>query len=126
MRLDKNVLHALRKAITSVGSQREFAGLTGIHEVNISKYLSGKVTKVELETWEKLYPHIKGYLPANSNLPQITAGNTSDGAEEAILKDPLLSREQKRELLRNLHEMYLERKLGPPDNDEEENKHTDK
>lgn len=53
----------LRRAAEDLGSQSELARRAGIGKQHISKYIRGDIKKMEKETWEKLAPHIRPYLP---------------------------------------------------------------
>ncbi len=62
MKLSPAIVTALRKAIEHAGTQTAFATLTGVRQNNLARYLSGTIKKVEQETWEKLFPHIKAFM----------------------------------------------------------------
>lgn len=62
MKLSPAIVAALRKAIEHTGTQTAFAAITGVRQNNLARYLSGTIKKVETETWEKLFPHIKPFM----------------------------------------------------------------
>jgi len=64
MKLTKEILDAMSKAIDEMGSQRIFSQKTGIATQNVSKYMNGKVKNIRPEIWKKLYPHIVRWLPS--------------------------------------------------------------
>ena len=63
MKLTREMQSGIMKAIEHYGTAVELAKLTGIKQQNFSRYLSGQVKQITLETWQKLYPLIAPYLP---------------------------------------------------------------
>jgi Cro/C1-type helix-turn-helix DNA-binding protein len=59
MKLTKEIKNAIRIAIENQGTAVELARLTGIKQQNFSRYMSGEVKSITLETWQKLEPYIK-------------------------------------------------------------------
>lgn len=66
--ITEKVRRAIARAAEGYGGQSEFARQTGTTQQAISKYISGVIGKMSERTWRDLYPHIKQYLPADSNL----------------------------------------------------------
>ena len=58
MRIDDNILRALRKAVDEAGDAKEFAARCRVSASNISRYLSGKVHSITDDCWEKLRPEL--------------------------------------------------------------------
>ena len=63
VKVDREFREILRRAAEDLGSQSELARRAGIGKQHISKYIRGDIKKMEKETWEKLAPHIRPYLP---------------------------------------------------------------
>jgi len=62
-RIDETMLNALRQAVETAGSQSEFARRAGIGKQHISKYLRGEIKNMEHDTWMKLLPFIREFMP---------------------------------------------------------------
>jgi hypothetical protein len=65
MKITEDILKALQNCIHGIGSINEFSQQTNVNIETISKYLSRKTQSIKQETWEKLYPLLKPYLPRN-------------------------------------------------------------
>jgi hypothetical protein len=65
MKITEDILKALQNCIHGIGSINEFSQQTNVNIETISKYLSRKSQSIKQETWEKLYPLLKPYLPRN-------------------------------------------------------------
>jgi len=65
MKITEDILKALQNCIHGIGSINEFSQQTNVNIETISKYLSRKSQSIKQETWEKLYPLLKPYLPKN-------------------------------------------------------------
>jgi len=63
MKLTDDVLKALKSGIDACGSKAAFAAKAGINVASIGKYLSCQTMTIADDTWEKIYPVIKPYLP---------------------------------------------------------------
>ncbi|MBR2345371.1 MAG: hypothetical protein IKA71_06255 [Lentisphaeria bacterium] len=63
MRIDENILHALRMAVAESGGAKEFAARCGVSASNISRYLSGKVRSITDDCWEKLAGELSVHQP---------------------------------------------------------------
>ena len=60
--IDKGIHDAILKTIDGLGSQMALVRLCGIKKSHLNHIVTGKIKKIELETWNKLYPHIKDNL----------------------------------------------------------------
>lgn len=58
MRIDDNILRALKRAVEESGGGKEFAARCQVSASNISRYLSGKVRSVSDDSWEKIRPFL--------------------------------------------------------------------
>lgn len=67
MRINDNILRALRQAVNEAGDAKEFAARCGVSASNISRYLSGKVHSITDECWEKLLPELDLGTPPHAN-----------------------------------------------------------
>ncbi len=65
MKITEDILKALQNCIHGIGSINEFSQQTNVNIETISKYLSRKTQSIKQETWEKIYPLLKPYLPRN-------------------------------------------------------------
>ncbi len=64
MKLTDEIVRALHVCIeTSFSSVAEFASSTNTSANTISKYLRKETTTIQKDTWEKIHPLIKAYLP---------------------------------------------------------------
>ena len=69
MKLTSEIVQAIQMAANELGSQSELAEKVGVSKQNINRYISGKIGKVETETWLKLEPHIRKFLSESSQIP---------------------------------------------------------
>ena len=65
MKITEDILKALQNCIHGIGSINEFSQQSNVNIETLSKYLSRKSQSIKQETWEKLYPLLKPYLPKN-------------------------------------------------------------
>jgi hypothetical protein len=65
MKITEDILKALQNCIHGIGSINELSQQTNVNIETISKYLSRKTQSIKQDTWEKLYPRLKPYLPQN-------------------------------------------------------------
>ena len=63
VRIDETLREALKQAVESAGSQSAFARLTGLGKQHISKYLRGDIKRMEHDTWIRLRPFIREFMP---------------------------------------------------------------
>ena len=67
MKLTDDIVRALHGCINDCfDSVEDFARFTNVSANTISKYLRKEQAKIHKETWEKIYPLIRNYLPHNS------------------------------------------------------------
>jgi hypothetical protein len=112
MILDTEIIEAMRQAIIKLGSQRELARQIGVVEQNVSRYLSGKIKKVEIGTWYNMEPILRPYLKTPRPRRETAQTVYHGSAEEGIKQDPNLKPEEKKKLLLKLREIELDRELG--------------
>lgn len=62
MKINKNILNAIKEAINVVGSAAEFSRIAQINKSLISRYLSREVKNISDDSWEKIRPLIIAYL----------------------------------------------------------------
>jgi DNA-binding Xre family transcriptional regulator len=58
MKLTKEIKQAIREAIERHGTAIELSRVTGIKQQNFSRYLSGEIKNITIETWQKLQPEL--------------------------------------------------------------------
>eukprot|EP00831_Metopus_contortus_P017310 TRINITY_DN17296_c0_g1_i1.p3 TRINITY_DN17296_c0_g1~~TRINITY_DN17296_c0_g1_i1.p3 ORF type:complete len:124 (+),score=24.80 TRINITY_DN17296_c0_g1_i1:246-617(+) len=78
MKIDDTILKALQQATSYRGGQVDLARKAGLNKTHINHYLSGAVKNMELETWQKLAPHLSEYLPDN----YISIGGNNNGTAQ--------------------------------------------
>lgn len=67
MRLTDDIVRALHGCINDCfDSVEDFARFTNVSANTVSKYLRKEQAKIHKETWEKIYPLIRNYLPHKS------------------------------------------------------------
>lgn len=80
MKITDDILKALHRTVEGFGSPEEFANKANVNITTIANYLSRKTKSIKDDTWEKIYPHIKPYLPKNGEAKgdHLTGHLTSD------------------------------------------------
>ena len=64
MYLTQEIIDAIRAAVgDGFGGQRIFAQKVGTSCANVSRWVNGKNRRISDETWKKILPHLKDYLP---------------------------------------------------------------
>lgn len=63
VRIDETLRSALKQAVETAGSQSAFARMTGLGKQHVSKYLRGEIKRMEHDTWIKLRPYIREFMP---------------------------------------------------------------
>lgn len=67
MRLTDDIVRALHGCINDCfDSVEDFARFTNVSANTVSKYLRKEQANIHKETWEKIYPLIRNYLPHKS------------------------------------------------------------
>lgn len=73
--IDPVLLKAVLELVNSkAGGQSEVARLCGITQKQISNYVSGKTRAMNDESWRKLYPFLRKFLPAGVYQPTGKSG----------------------------------------------------
>ena len=87
--IDQASLDALREAVAKAGSQNSLALKAGVSAQNINRYLSGEIKRISDETWHKLLPHLRPYLPAEYAVCQVPSASFGlmPGCPECPLQD---------------------------------------
>lgn len=67
IKVTKEIRHALCMLIDEWGSALEVERRTGISNSTISRYLSGRLPRMNSSTWNTLAPHLVAYLPHDEN-----------------------------------------------------------
>jgi hypothetical protein len=62
MKINDNILNAIKESINIVGSAAEFSKIAKVNKSLISRYLNGKVKNISDDSWEKIRPLIISYL----------------------------------------------------------------
>jgi len=75
MKLNKEIALAIGKASGRYGSNADLGKACGIHGATIGQYRNGMIQSVGDDAWDRLYPHIRDFLP-----PGVTSGQSSPPA----------------------------------------------
>ena len=67
MKITDDILKAIQRTVEGFGSIGEFAEKVNIQAEMLGDFLSRKTKSVKDETWEKIYPFVKHYLPGVSS-----------------------------------------------------------
>lgn len=86
VKITKEIQAAIRQMVEEYGSAVEVERKTQITNSNISKYLSGKLLKMNDSTWQVLEPHLRSFLPADSKNIGIKTGNHSPAYGNTIIQ----------------------------------------
>ncbi|UDQ99249.1 XRE family transcriptional regulator [Lentisphaerota bacterium WC36G] len=62
MKITKEILEAMKEVAESLGGVSAFSEKVGISKSNVSRWLSGKVTTISDDNWQKLSPAIMPYM----------------------------------------------------------------
>jgi hypothetical protein len=88
VKITKEIQAAIRQMVEEYGSAVEVERKTQITNSNISKYLSGKLLKMNDSTWQVLEPHLRPYLPMvgakNIGIQTGNGGNYTGNAHTVI------------------------------------------
>ena len=84
----------LQKAIlelvnSKAGGQSEVARLCGITQKQISNYVSGKTRAMNDESWRKLYPFLRKFLPAEY-INRLESGADPENRGDAVSRKQLI------------------------------------
>ncbi len=101
MKLTDDIIEALNKGIDKIGSKSEFAHKTGVNIQVLGQYVSKKTQIIKDDTWEKIYPFIKHYIPLNekSSKSQLIKGLTQNQRILLDAYDDLSEEQQEKTLL---------------------------
>lgn len=102
VKITKEIRSAIRQMVEQFGSALEVERRTKITNSNISKYLSGKLLRMNDTTWLALEPHLRPFLtnspviqaPSNrGNVVAVNNGTVSSDCMSELLKKILNSDE---------------------------------
>lgn len=85
MKLTDDIINAIDRTTKMLGSKNEFARKANISVTTLSKYLARTRKSIADDTWERIYPLIKPYLPKKDE----------DGELPDYYKDKTLSSDQR-------------------------------
>ena len=69
MKITDEIVRALQKAINNKGSVDAAAKSTNVKTETLSQFLNRSTNSIRKETWDKLYPLIKPYMPPEKSDP---------------------------------------------------------
>ena len=67
MKITDEIVRGLQKAINNKGSVDAAAKSTNVKTETLSQFLNRSTNSIRKETWDKLYPLIKPYMPPEKN-----------------------------------------------------------
>lgn len=81
MKITDDILKAIQRTVEGAGSIGDLAEKANVKAEMLSDFLTKKTKSVTEDTWEKIYPFIKPYIPHNSHeehKPHLKGHLTSD------------------------------------------------
>ena len=66
MKITDDIFRAIQRTVDGFGSIGEFAEKANIQGEILTDFLTRKTKSIKDETWEKIYPFVKSYLPGGS------------------------------------------------------------
>ena len=103
VKVTPEIRQALRRLIDEWGSSLEVERRTNVANSTISRYLSGKLSRMNTTTWKVLEPHLTPFLPqtqnSEANLPTLPPAHE---IFRRILYDSGISDEERVKFLRLL------------------------
>ena len=93
IKVTNDIRHALRMLIDDWGSALEVERRTGISNSTISRYLSGRLPRMNASTWNALAPHLVAHLPYDGDSDRRTPIPPHPPSDifQRVLYDPELS-----------------------------------
>ena len=76
MRLTDEIFRALQRAVNTLGSLDAVAKEINVKTETLSQFVNRSTDIIRKETWDKLYPIVKPYMPPNA-----AAGNDDESDE---------------------------------------------
>jgi len=61
------MLEALENGIKSMGSLTKFSDIAAVNKKTLAQFLSRKTHSLTADTWEKIYPLLRPYLPEHTD-----------------------------------------------------------
>ena len=110
IKVTNDIRHALRMLIDDWGSALEVERRTGISNSTISRYLSGRLPRMNTSTWNTLAPYLVPYLPydKNTNRPAPILPIPPSDIFRRVLHDTELSDGEKVKFLQRILPPYKE------------------
>jgi len=83
MKLTDDILKALQRAISTIGSVDAAAKRTNVKTETLSDFMNRSTSYIRKETWEKLFPLLKPYMPPDKvkEIEAATAATNDDPPE---------------------------------------------
>ncbi|OGV34055.1 MAG: hypothetical protein A2020_01140 [Lentisphaerae bacterium GWF2_45_14] len=66
MKITDDIFKAVQRTVEAFGSIGEFAEKANIQGEILTDFLTKKTKSIKDDTWEKIYPFVKNYLPGGS------------------------------------------------------------
>lgn len=116
VKITPEIRQALRRLIDEWGSSLEVERRTHIANSTISRYLSGKLSRMNATTWNVLAPHLTPFLPQTQNFEaNLPALPSTRDIFRKILYDNGISDEERVKFLRLLVNPENESKVSRDD-----------
>lgn len=114
MKLTDDIVKALQGCIEeSYESISDFSKLANVSAATVRGYLNRTTNTIKDETWEKIYPLIKGYLPGGKkgSAPAAHGKPIELTTDQKVLLDTFaeLSREEQKKMLSDIISMAREK-----------------
>lgn len=75
MKITDDILKAIQSCIEGIGSVTKFADKANTNVETIGKYLSKQTKNIADDTWERIYPLIRPYLPKDQRTSSSGGGH---------------------------------------------------
>lgn len=88
MKLTDDIIYAIDQTIKRLGTKSEFARKANISGATLSNYLSRTRKSIADDTWDRIYPLIKPYLPKKneeSKIPEYYKNETLTSDQRILL-----------------------------------------
>jgi hypothetical protein len=85
MKITDDILKAIQRTVDGFGSITEFAETANVGSDTLANFLSQKTKSIREDSWEKIYPFIKPYLPASADAKAYLKGSLT--SDQKILLD---------------------------------------
>ena len=100
VKITPEIIRALRSLIDEWGSALEIERRIHIANSSISRYLSGRLPRMNDTTWQVLRPHLMKYLPESEMGTETPAASQTEDIFRRVVYDDSLSSDDKIKFLK--------------------------